>query len=122
MIIGTQCISFAIVARRYAASRGLLPADYRFKNALSPITLERSLMAAGVLLIGGLAGVAHCLDVWSGTGFGPLRYGEVLRLLVVSGTAITLATQISFTSFLSAFLDIEVATPLEPETALENQA
>ena len=114
MIIGTQCISFAIVARRYAAARGLLPADYRLKKALSPLTLERTLMVAGVLLLGGLAGVFHCLNIWRGAGFGPLRYGELLRLLIVSGTGIALATQIGFTSFLSAILDIEVDGPSKP--------
>lgn len=120
MIIGTQCISFAIVARRYAAARGLLPADYRLKRAISPLTLERALMFAGVLLVAGAAGVIHCLNTWRSAGFGPLRYGELLRLLLVSGTGIALATQIGFTSFLSAFLDIKVSSPASSEVAQED--
>lgn len=120
MIIGTQCISFAIVARRYAAARGLLPADYRLSKAISPLTLERALMFAGVLLVAGCIGVFHCLKIWRDAGFGPLRYGELLRLLLVSGTGIALATQIAFTSFLSAFLDIEVASPAKPDAAQDD--
>jgi len=115
MIIGTQSISFAIVARRYAAARGLLPADYRLRRAVSPLTLERALMFAGTLLLAGCIGVFHCLNIWRDAGFGPLRYGELLRLLIVSGTGIALATQIAFTSFLSAILDIEVSAPSMPE-------
>lgn len=115
MLIGTQCISFAIVARRYAAARGLLPTDYRLKNVISPLTLERALIAAGVLLVGGLVGVIYCLNIWRDAGFGPLRYGELLRSLTVSGTAIALAMQIAFTSFLSAILDIEVGDPSKKE-------
>lgn len=120
MIIGTQCISFAIVARRYAAARGLLPADYRLRKAVSPLTLERALMFAGVLLVAGAAGLIHCLNIWRGAGFGPLRYGELLRLLLVSGTGIALATQIAFTGFLSAVLDIEVGSPAKPDVAQED--
>lgn len=113
MLIGTQCISFALVARRYAAARGLLPTEYALKRYLSPLTLERLLIVAGLLLIAGLAGVVRCLVVWGHTGFGPLRYGELIRQLVVSGTGIALAMQIAFTSFLSAMLDIEVQPPRE---------
>lgn len=120
MIIGTQCISFAIVARRYAAARGLLPTDYRLSKAVSPLTLERALMFAGVLLVAGAIGVFHCLNIWREADFGPLRYGELLRLLLVSGTAIALATQIAFTSFLSAFLDIEVNIPAKPDVSQDN--
>ncbi len=114
MLIGTQCISFALVARRYAAARGLLPTEYALKRYVSPLTLERSLFLAGALLTAGLVGVVRCLVVWSDAGFGPLRYGELIRLLVVSGTGIALAMQIAFTSFLSAMLDIEVRPPSEP--------
>jgi glycosyltransferase involved in cell wall biosynthesis len=117
MLIGTQCISFAMVARRYAAARGLLPADYRLRQFVSPLTLERALIGAGILLVGGLIGVIHCLIVWSEVGFGPLRYGELLRLLTVSATAIALAMQIAFNSFLSAILDIKVGEPAKVEAA-----
>lgn len=113
MLIGTQCISFALVARRYAAARGLLPAEYAWKRYVSPLTLERALIVAGALLVAGFVGVIRCLIVWGDAGFGPLRYGELIRLLVVSGTGIALAMQIAFTSFLSAMLDIEVRQPSE---------
>lgn len=114
MLIGTQCISFALVARRYAAARGLLPSEYALKRYLSPLTLERSLIVAGLIFVAGVYGVIRCLMVWSAADFGPLRYGELIRQLVVSGTGIALAMQIAFTSFLSAVLDIEVQASSEP--------
>jgi len=40
MLISTQCISFALVARRYAATRGLLPTEYALKRYVLPLTLE----------------------------------------------------------------------------------
>jgi len=115
MLIGTQSISFALVARRYAAARGLLPSDYALTRYVSPLTLERSLIVAGLMIVAGLIGVVRCLMVWGDAGFGPLRYGELIRLLVVSGTGIALGMQIAFTSFLSAVLDIEVRQPSDPE-------
>jgi hypothetical protein len=120
MLIGTQCISFALVARRYAAARGLLPAEYALKRYVSPLTLERSLIVAGLLLVAGLVGVARCILVWAGEDFGPLRYGELIRLLVVSGTGVALALQIAFTSFLSAMLDIEVRSTNEADQSDES--
>lgn len=117
MLIGTQCISFALVARRYAAARGLLPDEYTLKRYVSPLTLERLLIVAGLLLVAGLVGVVRCIMVWGDVGFGPLRYGELIRLLVVSGTSVALGMQLGFTSFLSAMLDIEVRPSSSPNIA-----
>jgi len=50
ILIGMQCISFAVVVRRYAAARGLLPRSEVVERFLVPLTLERVLLVA--LLIG----------------------------------------------------------------------
>ncbi|MGF6240993.1 hypothetical protein P3T42_002744 [Paraburkholderia sp. GAS38] len=109
MLIGAQCLSFAIVARRYAAFRGFLPETYSFEKVTSAFTLERALIFAALLIVGGVVGVGFCLLSWWRVGLGQLPYGNLVRTLVTSGTAIAIGLQIAFTSFLSEVLEIESA-------------
>lgn len=110
VLIGTQCVGFSIVARKYGALRGLLPADYRMKGLATALTLERILMLAGILLACGLAGGGYAIHVWVKAHLGPLPYGELVRVLIISGTAIALALELAFTSFLSTVLEMDMPT------------
>ncbi|MBV9741012.1 MAG: glycosyltransferase family 2 protein [Hyphomicrobiales bacterium] len=107
-LIGTQCLSFAVVVRRYAASRGLLPASHTVERLLVPITLERVLFSALFLAIVGIGGIIWCVVQWASEGFGPLHYGLVIRVLTVSVTAVAIALQLVFTAFLSAIIEMKV--------------
>jgi glycosyltransferase involved in cell wall biosynthesis len=107
-LIGMQCVSFAIVARRYAAIRGLLPVSPVVRRILFPITLERVLVAALIIGIAGLGGIVWCVTQWADAGFGPLQYGALIRVLTVSITGVALALQLAFTAFLSGILEIEL--------------
>ena len=107
-LIGMQCVSFAVVARRYAAVRGLLPVSPVVRRILFQITLERVLVAALIIGIGGWGGIVWCVMQWADAGFGPLQYGALIRVLTVSITGVALALQLAFTAFLSAILEIEL--------------
>src|SRR5215470_2442563 len=108
VLIGMQCISFAVVARRYAAVRGLLPVSPVVRRILFQITLERVLVAALIIGIGGWGGIVWCVMQWADAGFGPLQYGALIRVLTVSITGVALALQLAFTAFLSGILEIEL--------------
>src|SRR5215470_7655279 len=107
-LIGIQCVSFAVVARRYAAVRGLLPVSPVVRRILFQITLERVLVAALIIGIGGWGGIVWCVMQWADAGFGPLQYGALIRVLTVSITGVALALQLAFTAFLSGILEIEL--------------
>ncbi len=107
IIVGAQGLSFAIVARRFAAVKGFLPADNRLLYFLHIFTLERVALAAGLLLIFGLIGLSYCIVTWVSAHFGPLQYGSLVRTLVVSGTAVTVAIQVLLTAFLAEMLTIK---------------
>ncbi len=107
-LIGVQCISFAVVVRRYAASRGLLPASDTVERLLLPITLERVLIAALLVGVLGIAGIVWCVMRWADAGFGPLQYGQMIRILTVSITAVAIALQLAFTAFLSAIIEMKL--------------
>jgi hypothetical protein len=103
-----QCISFAVVVRRYAAARGLLPRSKVVERFLVPLTLERVLLVALFIGMLGLGGMIWCVAQWVDAGFGPLQYGAMIRVLTVSITSIALALQLAFTAFLSAIIEVEI--------------
>jgi hypothetical protein len=108
ILIGMQCVSFAVVVRRYAAAHGLLPRSNVVQRYLVPITLERVLLVALLIGVFGLGGLLWCVAQWADVGFGPLKYGVMIRVLTVSLTSIALALQLAFTAFLSAIIEIEI--------------
>jgi glycosyltransferase involved in cell wall biosynthesis len=107
-LIGMQCISFAVIVRRYAAARGLLPRSEVVQRYLAPITLERVLFVALLIGLFGLGGLLWCVGQWADAGFGPLKYGVMIRVLTVSLTSIALALQLAFTAFLSAIIEADI--------------
>lgn len=106
ILVGLQSISFAIVARRYGAARGFLPASSQYASVLSAFTLERMLLVALALLILGLIGLGWCIAIWASTHFGELQYASLLRGLMLSLTAIAAAIQLAFTAFLAGIMDV----------------
>ena len=105
-IAGLQTISFAIIVRRYGASRGFFPTSPRLQKRAYLFMLEYVLVAALLLAVLGIAGVVWCVVQWATVDFGPLEYGLVMRVLIVSMTMVVIAVQSSFTAFLAAILDI----------------
>ena len=108
ILIGMQCISFAVVVRRYAAARGLLPRSKVVERFLVPLTLERVLLVALLIGLLGIGGLVWCVGRWADAGFGPLQYGAMIRVLTVSITGLALALQLAFTAFLSSIIEIEI--------------
>ena len=108
VLVGTQAISFGAVARRFATVHKLLPPSRRFSGILKALTLNRILIASAVIALSGLAGVISCMLQWASTGFGPLEYSSLLRILILSLTAIAIGVQLALTGFLSAIIEIPV--------------
>jgi hypothetical protein len=108
MLIGTQCISFALIARAYASSRRLLPPSPHLTQYLRHITLERILVFSGVLLFAGVIGICYAVYYWSSVHFGAIEYGKLIRVVLLSSTSIALSLQIAFTAFLYSILEIEI--------------
>jgi glycosyltransferase involved in cell wall biosynthesis len=106
ILLGTQSIGFAVVARRYGLNAGFVPASSPYASSLEALSLERMLIVAFGIFLLGVAGVTWCMAVWASAGFGPLQYAALLRLLVLSLTGIAVAVQLAFTAFLVGIMDI----------------
>jgi glycosyltransferase involved in cell wall biosynthesis len=106
VLIGTQLVMFGALARRYAMLEGVLPNPSSFKKILLGMELEPILQVAGLVFAIGAIGVVSATSAWASNGFGPIVYNNVMRLLVISLTAITVAVQIAAAGFLASMLNI----------------
>jgi glycosyltransferase involved in cell wall biosynthesis len=115
VLVGTQCISYAVLTRSYAATHGLLPPSHRLRRLLSSLTLERILLVSTFIFFAGMSGVMYSVYYWYTVHFGSIQYSFLIRVVVVSGTAIALSFQITFTAFLYAALELG-AHPGSPDS------
>jgi glycosyltransferase involved in cell wall biosynthesis len=102
ILIGAQLVMFGGLARRYSVMEGVLPPSRGSQTLVLGLTLETILQGALVLLVVGCAGTSWAIWGWAQSGFGPILYNNVMRLLVPSMTAIALAIQLGASGFLAS--------------------
>jgi len=108
VLVGTQAMSFGAVALRFATVHKLLPLSRRYSGIFTAFTLERMLIGSAIVSLSGVAGVIWCILQWASTGFGPLEYSALLRILILSLTGIAIGVQLALTGFLLAVVEIPI--------------
>jgi hypothetical protein len=106
ILIGVQLMMFGALARRYQMIEGVLPPIANFKSFLLGFSLERILQVAGVVFVGGAAGIVWAVMHWASLGFGPIPYNLVMRVLVISLTAVASAIQLAAAGFLASMFTL----------------
>ena len=109
ILMGAQLMMFSALARRYTVMEGVLPTSRGSQTLVLGLTLETILQGALVLLLAGSAGVAWAIYGWAQSGFGPILYNNVMRLLVPSMTAIAVAIQLAASGFLASVFTLRRA-------------
>jgi hypothetical protein len=99
VILGLQLSAFAIFSKVFAVSARLIPEDSRTAMILREATLERGLIAGGLLAIAGATGSLYGFFAWRATDFGPLVATAMMRVTIPSLTALAVGVQIMFASF-----------------------
>jgi glycosyltransferase involved in cell wall biosynthesis len=99
MICGYQSILFALFARTFAFTSGLLPPNPRLLRFYEVVDLEKGLLAAGTAMVAGALLLVLAINQWRLAGFGDLNYAKTMRLVIPGATLITLG----FQTFLSSF-------------------
>jgi glycosyltransferase involved in cell wall biosynthesis len=102
VLIGVQLVMFGALARRYQMLEGVLPTAQRFEKFLMGLSLEPILRAALVIFLAGALGASWAVFDWAGSGFGPIHYNGVMRVLVMSLTAVAVAIQLAAAGFLAS--------------------
>ena len=106
ILIGVQLVMFGALARRYQMLEGVLPPTANFQKFLLGMSLEPILQAALVIFLLGAAGTAFAVVEWAGSGFGPIHYYGVMRVLVLSLTGVAVAIQLAAAGFLASVFSL----------------
>jgi Glycosyl transferase family 2 len=106
VVIGFQSVLFALFTQVYASAEGFLPQHARVSRLLAACSLERGLLAGGLLASVGVVGLVVAFAKWHATGFGHLDYESALRVVVPSVTALILSCQMIFGTFFLSILAI----------------
>lgn len=106
VLIGVQLVLFGALARRYQMLEGVLPTTEKVQKFLMGLSLEPILRAALVIFLAGAAGAVFAVVQWAGSGFGPIHYNGVMRVLVLSLTGVTVAIQLAAAGFLASVFSL----------------
>jgi hypothetical protein len=114
-VIGFQAILFAVFTKVYASAEGFLQQRSWLDRLLSACSLERGLIAGGLLATVGLAGLAVSVPGWHEGGSGLVQGESTVRIVVPSLTALVLSCQVILGTFFVSILGIRRAhQPLLP--------
>jgi glycosyltransferase involved in cell wall biosynthesis len=116
MVVGVQAILFWVLAKIYGAREGIVPLDPGFDSLVARAHPEGSLIAAGLLLAGGIVLGAVALGFWQTEAFGRLDPDRTMRLVIPSATLVLLAFQVAYGGFFASILGIR-GTHIEPVAA-----
>ena len=106
LLLGQQAILFAVFAKMFSLNEGLLPPDPRVNRFFEFFTLEKGLLlGASSALSGGIL-LAFAFAHWQQNSFGPLDYGQTMRIVIPGVTLIALGIQAILGSFMVSIMSI----------------
>jgi glycosyltransferase involved in cell wall biosynthesis len=104
VLLGYQSVLFALFAKTFAVSEGLMPEDPALARFFSLVTLERGLLVGAGALLLGVALLLAAVDQWRVAGFGALDYARTMRLVIPGTTLTALGFQTVLASFFLSIL------------------
>ncbi len=107
ILIGTQAITFAVFAKVFAITEGLLPMDPRLERAFRIVTLETGLLVGAVLVAAGAILVARLLGLWSSLDYRALDYPRTMRSMIPGTLLLVLGAQAILSSFFISILGLK---------------
>ena len=99
ILLGYQSFLFAVFAKTFAISEGLLPENRRMTRFYEIVNLERGLVLAGITLLIGVCLLLAAVNQWRLHDFGKLDYAHTMRFVVPG----VLLTALGFQTILSGF-------------------
>ena len=120
IIVGLQSISFAIIGRRFASRYGFIPRSGSYDRLLEALTLERVLLFAVLLMLGGLAALVWGVTEWAERDFGALNLTSTMRAVIVALTAVVSGFQMMMSGFMSSMINIPIYERRLAETPPDN--
>lgn len=107
VICGFQAILFAVLAKTFAVTQGLMPEDSRLSRFFQILRLERGLMASALAVAIGAGLLLGAVNQWRLAGFGNLDCSHTMRWVIPGVTLTALGAQAVFSSFLVSLLGMK---------------
>jgi len=104
LLIGFHTCAFAVSAKIFGISEGLLPPDPRFDKWFKYLTLEMGVFLGSLLFAVGFADAIYSLWHWAQMDFGPLSPSSSVRLSLPAAVAMMLGIETILTSFFLSLL------------------
>jgi glycosyltransferase involved in cell wall biosynthesis len=104
ILCGYQWILFALFAKTFAVTEGLLPPDPHLPRFFEVVNLEKGLVVAALAILAGGCLLLAAVWQWWLSGFGHLDYSRTMRLVVPGATLVALGFQTVFSSFFVSIL------------------
>ena len=98
-LLGYQSILFAVFAKTFAISEGLLPQNRRMTRFYEIVNLERGLIVGALTLLSGIVLLLIAVNQWRLRDFGQLDYAHTMRYVIPGFTL----TALGFQTILSGF-------------------
>jgi glycosyltransferase involved in cell wall biosynthesis len=115
LIIGSQFLTFAFLAKQYAVIHRLHPASRKIDMLSRYFNLEHILVFGLLVALGGIAGAIGSVAIWEKHHFGPLNYEDIMRVIVPSSVAIIIGLQAMFGAFMAGIMGL--AAPADSHLA-----
>ncbi|MGA2963643.1 MAG: glycosyltransferase family 2 protein [Candidatus Korobacteraceae bacterium] len=106
LMVGFQAVAFAVFAKIFGITQGLLPPDPRLDRIFRYVKLETGLLVGGLLVFAGTAGWTFALCHWRAQHFGPMSPALNERIMVSAIAAFTLGLEVSLSSFFLSLLGL----------------
>jgi glycosyltransferase involved in cell wall biosynthesis len=107
LLMGAQAVWFAVAAKVFAVSEGLLPAGARFERFFSVATLERGLILGASSFTIGAGLLVWAVVRWGQARWGHLDYASTMRIVIPGFTLAALGFQTILSSFFVSILGMK---------------
>lgn len=107
IIAGYQSILFAALARIFALTQGLVPADPRLTRLFERVNLEKGLLVGAAATIAGITLLLIAVNAWRLQDFGDLDYSRTMRQAIPGTTLTLLGLQTILSSFFFSILGLK---------------
>jgi len=104
MLCGYQSILFAIFAKTFAVTEGLMPPDPRLEKFYEVMNLEKGLVSATLAMLVGIVLLLLAVNQWRLVHFGHLDYAKTMRLVIPGVTLVATGFQTILSSFFVSIL------------------
>jgi glycosyltransferase involved in cell wall biosynthesis len=104
ILLGYQSVLFALFARTFAVTEGLMPPDPRLSRFFEHVYLERGLLLGFGSFASGLLFILGAVRHWAVLDFGALDYARTLRWVIPGVTLAALGFQTILSSFFVSIL------------------